>query len=139
MTNKLARFEKGATIFTEGDVEDELYFIKKGRVELYVKDPFSAENVFLTILEEGSILGTMAFLEAEPRSATAIAFTDIECIVIGKEARVKLMEKIPEWFKIFIKDLTSSVRKQNEKYSALRTEHNKLLKKFVDLKQSAQN
>lgn len=60
----------GQALFREGDPGDAMYVVREGRLRI-VKE--SAGNVILGFKKEGSVLGEMALLHDEPRSAAAVA------------------------------------------------------------------
>ena len=64
-------FTKGKTIFQEGDRGDEFFVVMRGQVEIR-----SGDRHFETLGPDG-IFGEMALIDDGPRSATAIALTDV--------------------------------------------------------------
>ena len=125
----------GQTLFKEGEKGGSLYFIKKGKVELSIKDRATGEPVVVSVIGPQSVIGTMSFLEGEPRSATAKALTEISFVKVTEIQREKLLGTIPNWFKVLVKDLSQNIRKLNERYSELQTTNALLEKKVRVLKQ----
>lgn len=74
-------FPKDTLIFEIGTPGDSCYIIEEGTIRLEVPpegaNPDDHENV-LNYLEPGSVLGELALLDRLPRSATAIAHTDVK-------------------------------------------------------------
>ncbi len=68
----------GETIFKEGETAKELYVIQSGQVEIQLG------NRLLATLEANDIFGEMALLDSAPRSATAIAKTDVALVPISR-------------------------------------------------------
>ena len=60
-------FKAGSLIFREGDEAKELFVIKSGQIRIQIG------NRTVTELAADSIFGEMALIDAEPRSATAVA------------------------------------------------------------------
>jgi CRP/FNR family cyclic AMP-dependent transcriptional regulator len=83
------RFKAGSTIFREGDEANELFVIKSGKVRIQIG------NRTLTELEPDSIFGEMALIDNEPRSATAIAVTDVELVPVGEKQFLFLVSQTP--------------------------------------------
>lgn len=87
MSVSLEDFEKKYAneqiIFCEYEKGDKFYFIKAGKVRL-VKINEGNENI-LDILSPGVFFGEMAVIEAEPRSATAIANGNVVLLEFSKE------------------------------------------------------
>jgi CRP-like cAMP-binding protein len=76
------RFRAGDTILREGDIGDEMYIVRSGKVTIY-RDT-GADAVTLAVLKPGDYLGEMALLGEYPRSASARAETDTEVTVIDR-------------------------------------------------------
>jgi SulP family sulfate permease len=97
-------YKAGEKIFARGDTGDELFLIRRGavRILLPVSDTLSHH---LGTFGRGAFFGEMAFLDGEPRSADAVAFSDVEVYVLSravfdqfaeehKKAALALMEGI---------------------------------------------
>lgn len=76
-------FAAGEFIFRRGDPGQELFLIRFGsvRIMLPVDD---AHTHHLATFSRGDFFGEMSFLDGEPRSADAIAFTDTELFVLSR-------------------------------------------------------
>jgi len=81
----------GTVIFKEGDESQELFIIGEGDIEI-VKDAASATPLVLARLGQGDFFGEMAFVDREPRSASAVARTAVELHVVPAGA----LERLPE-------------------------------------------
>lgn len=71
-TKRLAR---GQVLFTEGEATDHLHVVQSGRVKVLVSSPRGDELV-LTVLGEGEVLGELSVVDQAPRSATVVALDD---------------------------------------------------------------
>ena len=71
------KFASGEVIFREGENGNSLFEVVKGTVGIYTNYGESTEQK-LTDINEGHIFGEMALVDAFPRSATAVALTDVE-------------------------------------------------------------
>jgi CRP/FNR family cyclic AMP-dependent transcriptional regulator len=67
-------------IFREGEQADDLFVIKSGHVRIQVGNRTMAD------LTADNIFGEMALIDSEPRSATAVAITDVELVPISEKA-----------------------------------------------------
>src|SRR5215475_10424 len=76
----------GETIFKEGEEAKE---IKAGKVEIQLG------NRLLATLDANDIFGEMALIDASPRSATAIAKTDVALVPVSKKDFVALVSRAP--------------------------------------------
>jgi len=79
----------GETIFKEGEIAKELYVIQSGQVEIQLG------NRLLATLETNDIFGEMALIDSGPRSATAIAKTDVTLVPISKKDFLSLVSRAP--------------------------------------------
>jgi len=83
---KIARKEayaKDTAMFFEGDPGNRCYVIIKGEVRISKFIPNIGEEA-LAVLKMGDYFGEMALIDNFPRSAHAIANTDIEVLAIDK-------------------------------------------------------
>lgn len=78
----IVKVAAGETVFSEGDVGTDMYVIQSGTVEIVkrVKDALKS----LSVLEKGDFFGEMSILEDVPRTADAIAKTDVELVRINQ-------------------------------------------------------
>ncbi len=121
----------GRPLFKQGEKGGDLYFIAAGQVDLTVRNEETGGEVLVATVGEKSVIGTMSFLEEEPRSATAITKTEVKVIKISQMQRDKMLKSIPSWLAVLIKDLSSSLRRQNGQYLSVTEEKNKLEKKLA--------
>lgn len=74
---------KDSKLFSEGDPGNKCYIIIKGAVRVSKFIPNIGEEA-LAVLKAGDYFGEMALVDNFPRSAHAIANTDIEVLAIDK-------------------------------------------------------
>lgn len=74
---------RGAAVLHAGDRTDFVYFILSGVLKVLVSDEEGRE-VILSSLGPGEFFGEMGVLDDNPRSATVVANTPCELIVISK-------------------------------------------------------
>lgn len=128
------KYGAGQQLFREGEKGGHLYFIKTGKVELTVQDKKTGEEVVVGVVGAQSVLGTVTFLESEPRSATAKCLEETECVVVSEVQRKKLLAAVPKWFRILVKDLAKNLRNANERYSEIKKKYDVLEKRCEVLK-----
>lgn len=78
----IVRMPAGSTIFSEAEVGTEMYVIQSGSVEIAKR--VGAELQTLAVMEKGDFFGEMSILEDVPRTADAIARTDVELVRINQ-------------------------------------------------------
>jgi CRP-like cAMP-binding protein len=79
--NKVA---ENGQIFSQGDTGDGLYVVLHGRVKIASLDHAGGERV-LAFYGPGEFFGDMAVVTGEPRSANAIAATDVRLLQLRKD------------------------------------------------------
>jgi S1-C subfamily serine protease/rhodanese-related sulfurtransferase len=89
------RFKAGDVIFREGDdPHAEAYVVHSGVVE--IRKRFDGTERLLSTLGEGELLGEMALFRRGPRSASAVAASDVELLVIRNERLEWLIRNRPQ-------------------------------------------
>lgn len=131
---KLSEFPKGHVLFRQGARGGDLYFITEGEVELTVLDETTGKEMPVAKAGPLSILGTMTFLEGDPRSATAKCLTVVKCIVVTQIQRKKLLAQVPVWFKALLKDMAANLRRTNSDFARVSTQ-NEILTKRLEIMQ----
>lgn len=79
----------GESLFRQGDRGDSMFVIIRGAVHVTIADG-SAERL-IDVLGGGDIIGEMALLTGEPRTASALCSTAVTLIRIGRDAFEELM------------------------------------------------
>jgi CRP/FNR family transcriptional regulator, cyclic AMP receptor protein len=104
-------FKAGSIIFREGDEAKELYVIKSGEVRIQLGNR--------TIIELGAdnIFGEMALIDSEPRSATAIAITDVELVPVSEKQFLFLVSQTPYFALKVMRVLAQRLRETNKTLS----------------------
>lgn len=80
----LHTFAPGEQIFSEGDRENYMAFIIEGHVEIRKESGDLTECILVT-LGPRTHFGEMAFIDDEPRSASAIAKDAVTLLILSKE------------------------------------------------------
>ncbi|TGL63480.1 Crp/Fnr family transcriptional regulator [Leptospira sarikeiensis] len=86
-------FEPNQIIFCENEPGNDFFLIQAGKVKITKTVGNSIKT--LDILEQGDIFGEMAILEEQPRSATAIAISEVKVLNFNRANFELLMTKNP--------------------------------------------
>ena len=86
-------FEPGEIIFCEWEPGEECFFIQDGRVKI-TKTVGNTQKT-LDVIGAGDFFGEMAILEAEPRSASAVAVDHVRALKFNRENFGALMNSQP--------------------------------------------
>jgi len=110
-TEEFNRFyPKDTMVFTEGMPGSELYIIQKGSVK--ITKIMDNSEVLLAVLKPGDIFGEMAILENKPRSASAVALSDVTAYSCRGEDFARLLaESAPGIGKVMGRMMESTVKR----------------------------
>jgi len=100
-------FKAGDVIFQQGDAAEELYVVQSGTVEIRLG------NRVLDTLSELSIFGEMALIDRSPRSATAVAATDVSLVPVGEKQFLFLVSRTPHFALNVMRVLAQRLRSAN--------------------------
>lgn len=100
--------KKGEHLFKEGEMSRSMYLLKRGMVRIYKKkgDAF----IEIDTIRSGQILGELAFLDGNPRSASGEAMMECELLEISGPTFTAVLGSLPEWLKIMLKTIVSRLR-----------------------------
>lgn len=101
-------YKAGDTIFKEGDPATELYVIQKGRVGI------QTDNRILDTLDANTIFGEMALIDGKPRSAAAIAMTDVTLVPVSEKQFLFLVSQTPFFALKLMRVLAGRLRASNK-------------------------
>lgn len=106
-----ATFAAGDMIFSQGDLGTEMFIIQDGEVEI-IKN-INGEAHLLSHLEKGDFFGEMALLEASPRTADAIARTEVKVLLINGSRFDDMLKRNPEIAVRIIRKYSKRLREAN--------------------------
>jgi CRP/FNR family cyclic AMP-dependent transcriptional regulator len=104
---------EGHTLFQAGDPGDSLFIVRSGEIELFIKDT-AGQKIVLTTAGSGDMFGELAMLDTGPRTATALALTDSEVLVLDRDDLVLLFQRQPEAALHMLAALSGLTRKADE-------------------------
>jgi len=112
------RLEPGALICKQGDASSYLCIISRGRANIIKTDSEGAEKIIASI-GPGHPLGELSLFDTEARSASAVATTAVEMIVLEQCSFDLLCEHNPRVWAKLIKPLVKSMTKRLRQTSGL--------------------
>jgi CRP/FNR family cyclic AMP-dependent transcriptional regulator len=89
------KLDAGQLLFQTGEPGDSLYIVRSGEIELYIKDT-AGQKIVLNVVRPGEMFGELSLLDSGPRSATAIALTETELLVLDRDDLLLLFQKKPD-------------------------------------------
>ncbi len=105
-------FAPGQYLFHEGDPSNAMYLISKGTVS--IRKYKGTAYVEIARLYSNEVLGELAFFDRQPRSASAVALTDVDVIELQFEALDKLFASTPDYMKTIIASVADRLRRAND-------------------------
>ncbi len=99
-------FAAGQTIFSAGDPGDIMYVVSSGEAEVVI----NGRNV--ETVGPGGIIGEMALIDAQPRSATVVAKTDCALVPVDGQRFERLVAHHPRFAIQMMRVLTQRIRNQ---------------------------
>ena len=104
---------KGDVLFNEGQLGDQMYIITEGKVKLGHTSPDGRESI-LAILGPGELLGELSLFDPGPRTATAVALTDVTALGLGHQSLRPWLTGRPEVAESLLQALAQRLRRTNE-------------------------
>jgi CRP/FNR family transcriptional regulator, nitrogen oxide reductase regulator len=92
--SRVQQFEKGTSIFQQGEPSDAFYAIVTGRVKIFKMTP-AGKDLILEIFGPGDPLGAVAVYMERPFPASATALEDTTCVIIPRTEFFRLLESQP--------------------------------------------
>ncbi|BBM84861.1 protein kinase domain-containing protein [Candidatus Uabimicrobium amorphum] len=111
-------FKAGEMLMKKGDIGDEAYVILRGDIKVY--DYIDGKEVVFARMGAGDIVGEMAVISAQKRSANVAALGDIEVLVIDRELMLNVLRRLPSWMEKIVLNLTSRLNTANENVHPLK-------------------
>lgn len=106
------RWKAGKLIFSRGDAGDHMFAILTGRIRLSLSSARGREIVLRT-LGPGDILGEMALIDGDPRSADATAAEDTTCLVLPRARFETVAAQRPDVGMAMARHLSNHLRRTN--------------------------
>ncbi len=108
------RYKRGSTLFNEGDSSDWVVVVLKGRVKV---SSFTSEGkeIVLALREPGALLGELAALDGQPRSATVSALDPVEALMVSGDDFRAFLQAAPQASLRLLQMLTRRLRDADRK------------------------
>lgn len=116
---RVRRFRRDETVFHQGDPGDALHVVVRGTVKIVLPTPGGGEPAILATLGPGTFFGELALLDAEPRSASAVALEPAETLVLGRAAFDHLLETAPTLRRALLAALAGELRRLTDHVEGL--------------------
>src|ERR1700753_3797540 len=111
-------FAKGEALFARGETGNRLYLIAEGRVRMAVMTDEGRELSFRHATT-GDLVGEIAALDGEPRSADALALSDVLAYSLERNALTALCAANPAILTALVRFLCRRVRDTSDQLEAI--------------------
>jgi CRP/FNR family cyclic AMP-dependent transcriptional regulator len=112
------RLKADQTLFTAGDPGDGCYRVEQGLLKVSVVSPAGGERI-LAILGPGALVGELAIIDAQPRSASVTAARDSELSFISRAAFESIVANNPDVYRHIVSLLARRLRDTNAVVAAM--------------------
>lgn len=87
---------KGTVFIKEGETAAALYILAKGEAVVFARDPDFGVEFELNRLKEGAVIGEIALILGEKRTASVRAVTDVQLLALDAAIVSKVMTQLPQ-------------------------------------------
>ncbi|MDT8319531.1 MAG: cyclic nucleotide-binding domain-containing protein [Xanthomonadales bacterium] len=108
-TTDLVAFPAGAVIFTEGEEGNHVYVVMQGELSISLK------GKPLATVRPGELVGEMALINSETRSASVTAKTDCQLALIDPAVFQSMLRHVPEFALHVVNVLVERLRIASER------------------------
>jgi CRP-like cAMP-binding protein len=94
---RLVNLPKGTTLFREGESQrtDHMFLVLQGDVSVEMADATPGEQVPISVLGPGSLVGEMGLIDGSPRSAHCVALSDVLAAGLSRQGMQMLTQEHP--------------------------------------------
>ena len=107
-SRKVRKIGSGQTLFKMGDAGTEMFVVLEGSVEILLG------KTIVEIVRPGGIVGEMALIDDERRSATVVTRTQCEVVALSKVDFDRLVHERPEFGRHVLKVTVQRLRRMNQ-------------------------
>ena len=111
-------FPTGASLFHRGDPADGMLWVEKGRIRVFVESEAGRE-VTLAVRGPGSVVGEMALLDGQMRSASCRALDEVRCWGLARESFDRFLMAHPEAMRSLLATLSQKLREAGQQVEEL--------------------
>jgi CRP-like cAMP-binding protein len=102
-------YAAGEYVFFQGDIERHFYIIESGTVQICTIDR-QGKRIDIAQIKDGESFGEFALLDSAPRSASALALTDVTLVKVSEEGFQELLEDLPIWANCMLKSFVERLK-----------------------------
>lgn len=111
---------KNSFLVRQGETGETLYVIERGKAKV-VRSGADGKEVILSLLGPGDVIGEMALIDDEPRSAGVVTMEDSDVHVISRQEFAACLSRHPEIALALLAGMSRRLRAADRKISDLAT------------------
>ena len=119
-TSDRVNYDAGQVLFRQGDPGDAAYVLLSGSADILVNS--ESGEIKVATLETNSIVGEIAIICDDTRSATVRAVTPLETLRIRKDHFLRMLVEFPEMAVVIMRELAERLSRTTSELSAARSE-----------------
>jgi len=104
---------EGQTLFERGDAGDGCYWLRRGVLAVLVASA-KGEQRILALLGAGAVVGEIAMIDGQPRSASVQAVRDCVLTFVSRAAFTDMMSRNPELYRTIVMTLAGRLRQSDD-------------------------
>ncbi|MDU0292530.1 Crp/Fnr family transcriptional regulator [Saccharothrix longispora] len=114
----VVNFPAGGELLRQSDASTHVYFLLKGLVRVSMTSD-DGNPVLLAVRGPGDVLGEMALLDGQPRSATVTALSEVSALLVTREAMEDLITQHPKVGRLLTRQVVHRLRESGDTVSEL--------------------
>jgi CRP/FNR family cyclic AMP-dependent transcriptional regulator len=111
-SRKIRKIASGQTLFRQGEVGTEMFVVLEGSADILVG------KTIVEIVRPGGIVGEMALIDDEVRSATVVTRTACELVALSTADYDRLLHERPDFGRYVLKIVVQRLRRMNQGLAA---------------------
>ncbi|MDZ7921032.1 Crp/Fnr family transcriptional regulator [Rhodoferax sp.] len=112
------RFKRGANVVEQGKTSNALFLILAGRAHVVMTDS-KAREVIVATLKAGDYIGEMSLIDNEAHSATVVADTQMDVLVLGRDDFARCVSENAAIASAVMRGLVQRLRNADQKIVSL--------------------
>lgn len=108
----ISRYRAGEMVFNYGEAGSAMYIVAEGHVNIHLPGEAS-RRVSLADITVGEYFGELSLLDSKPRSASALATTDVVLLELSQEALSRCVEQSPQIAMSLLRNMSGRIRETN--------------------------
>ncbi|MBF0297090.1 MAG: cyclic nucleotide-binding domain-containing protein [Oligoflexia bacterium] len=119
LKNNIVNYKAGSIVVQENERCRKMFIVVDGQVRVF--KGHIGGKITLAILGKGEIFGELSFFDAEPRSASVEALSDVSLVVIDGEKSGGELDSLPKWVVPVMKTVFHRFREADQRITILQS------------------